>query len=121
MKNVFFEPDDLKSTLAFVYMIIVVIAAVLIFCSCTTTEKTAVIRLDGSKSYDPDGYIAKWSWRQLSGPAVIIRNRLSDTTRANTSNKEVSYSFELTVTDNKGATDKDTVTVEYKKASPVFY
>jgi hypothetical protein len=95
---------------------------ILVFASsCTTTEKTAVIRLDGSKSYDPDGYISKWSWRQLSGPAVIIRNRLSDTTTANASDKEVSYSFELTVTDNQGAVDKDTVTIGYKKKSPKLF
>lgn len=93
-----------------------------LFCSCTTSKQTAVvsIRLDGSKSYDLDGYIAKWSWRQLAGPAVVIKNKSSDTTRAGV-DKEASYTFELMVTDDKGAIAKDTVTVEYKKNSPAFF
>ncbi len=78
------------------------------------------IRLDGSKSYDPDGYITKWSWRQLSGPTVNIKNKWSDTTRAGV-DKEATYTFELMVTDEKGAIGKDTVTVEYKKTSPAFF
>lgn len=99
-----------------------IIILISLFCSCTTSKQSIVsIRLDGLKSYDPDGYIAKWSWRQLTGPTVIIKNRLSDTTRAEATDKEVSYTFELTVTDDKGATGKDTVIINYKKESPGFF
>ena len=103
-------------------MIIVVFIAVFILCSCTASKKTTVtkIELDGSKSYDPDGNIVSWLWRQLSGPALMIKNKASQKTEAIV-NKEAIYSFELTVTDNRGGIGKDTATVEYKKQTSRFF
>lgn len=122
MNNGFFEEEDFKKKSAIIMMIIVLVAGSLIFCSCSTSKQASVvsIRLDGTKSYDPDGYIVKWLWRQISGPEVIIKNISSDTTIA-VINKEASYTFELKVTDDKGATGKDTVTVEYTKNSHAFF
>lgn len=89
---------------------------ILFFLSCTPIISTTVIPatfyLDGSKSYDPDGYIAKYEWRQISGSAAQIANSDSSVTTAKIP-KKGSYSFELKVTDNQGATDKDTVLVNY--------
>lgn len=122
MKNGFFEPEDLKKPSHITMMIIVVIIAVFTLCSCTMSKKTTItkILLDGSKSYDPDGYIVSWSWRQVSGPALTIKNKASKKTEAIV-NQEASYSFELTVTDNRSGTDKDTTTVVYKKESPKYF
>ncbi|HQY10584.1 MAG TPA: T9SS type A sorting domain-containing protein [Ferruginibacter sp.] len=66
--------------------------------------------LSGSGT-DTDGTIAGYEWQQLSGPS---NNVLSSTNTATTSINnlvEGVYVFELTVTDNKGATGKDIVTV----------
>ena len=66
--------------------------------------------LSGSGT-DTDGTIVRYEWQQLSGPS---NNVLFSTTTAITFiNNLVDgvYVFELTVTDNKGATGKDIVTV----------
>jgi hypothetical protein len=67
------------------------------------------ITLTGSGT-DADGTVVGYSWRQISGPVdklvslhtpvTVLDNLIAGT-----------YIFELTVTDNKGATDKDTVKV----------
>ncbi len=64
--------------------------------------------LNGRYSYDPDGTIAKYEWKQLTGPTVHL-------IRSNTSSPHfkaprvpdypvVQLIFELTVTDDDGAT-----------------
>lgn len=80
--------------------------AILIFCSCTTTEQ---LKLDGSKSFDPDGYIVKYEWRQIEGQKLNFKSAF---VRPVMSIKKGVYKFELTVTDNQGAIDKDTVTIK---------
>ena len=71
------------------------------------------VTLDGSASFDADGSIANYSWRQISGPATT-----TITPASSASSKSVAsgltagvYLFELTVTDNQGATGKDTVQI----------
>ncbi len=68
--------------------------------------------LDGSRSYDPDGRIVKYEWSQVSGPRRARFNSTSLPT-VNIWNLERSgeYRFRLTVTDDKGATDQNTVVV----------
>ena len=86
---------------------------ILILSSCTVLKPAAskeVIRLDGSESYDPDGHIVSYFWRQISGLPVQIENAKAPITYGNFQGKGV-YKFELTVIDNDGATDKDTATV----------
>jgi hypothetical protein len=71
--------------------------------------------LDGSASRDPDGQITSWSWIKIAGPATgAIQN--ANTAKPAVSNLERgSYEFELTVTDNKGATSKDRVKINVLK------
>ena len=73
------------------------------------------VELDGSRSYDPDGTIVNYYWNQVSGPSnSVITN--SGTTKPTVSNLIVgTYVFQLTVTDNSGATDYDQVTVTVNK------
>lgn len=72
--------------------------------------------LDGSGSYDPDGAIANYSWNKLSGPgSVTIVN--SNTPRPSVLGLQVGqYVFELTITDNSGATGTDRVTITVNPA-----
>ena len=76
----------------------------------------AAATLSGSGT-DVDGTIVSYKWRQISGPAdkltspntavTILDNLIAGT-----------YKLELTVTDNKGATGKDTVSVDATVAIP---
>lgn len=72
---------------------------------------TLAVQLDGSKSKDQDGSIKSYSWKKLSGPAlaVIVTPNAQKTTL--TGLLAGSYVFELTVTDDAGATGTDQVTV----------
>jgi K+-transporting ATPase c subunit len=66
--------------------------------------------LNGSGT-DPDGTIASYQWRKISGPLLFnILNPLQAITIVN-SLVAGSYQFELQVTDNLGAINKDTVNV----------
>jgi ribosomal protein L14 len=67
--------------------------------------------LDGSASSDPDGQIVVHRWRQVSGPTVV---RITAPTAARTNVEGLlpgEYVFELTVTDNEGATASATVKI----------
>lgn len=66
--------------------------------------------LDARKSKDEDGSIKKYSWIKVSGPAAVIGYSGGAYTKA-TNLKEGQYIFELVVTDNKGATATDRVTI----------
>lgn len=67
------------------------------------------IYLNGSASNDPDGTITLYTWAKISGPgAITIVN--SNTSLPNIDGVQAGeYVFELTVTDDKGATAKDQV------------
>ncbi|MCS6953400.1 MAG: PKD domain-containing protein [Bryobacteraceae bacterium] len=76
-----------------------------------TTER--VVRLDGSRSYDPDGDPISFAWRFIGPRHAEIQN-------ANTPNPVVrflhawgEYIFELTVTDAWGLSSTDTVRVNF--------
>lgn len=64
----------------------------------------STISMNGSASYDPDGYIAKYRWTQESGPALTMSQPDS---AKNVARGVVagSYVFRLVVTDNGGLTD----------------
>lgn len=78
-----------------------------------TVDEGTAAALDGSGSRDLDGTITAYQWRQLSGPSVV----LTGADQANASftappvDADTVLGFELTVTDNQGATDVDTVDV----------
>jgi len=65
------------------------------------------------------GYIAGYFWRQISGTSVTITTPLSSYTQVGFFVTAGTYSFELTVTDNVGATGKDTVSVIVNSAANI--
>jgi len=71
------------------------------------------IDFDGSKSDDPDGTIDLYEW-DWDNDGVYDYNSTSNTT-SHTFNAVDTYSVTLRVTDNEGATDKDTIVVVISK------
>ena len=77
------------------------------------------ITLDGQSSYDPDGQIVAYQWNQISGAHIRLKNadqavvsfRAPKIKRKQTG----SLVFELTVTDDQGASATDTVIVNIAK------
>jgi hypothetical protein len=67
--------------------------------------------LDGSKSGDPDGKISAWQWTKFSGhdSFTIMSATAAITTVKNL--KAGAYQFELKVTDDEGASARDTVMI----------
>lgn len=77
----------------------------------TITLPTNTANFNGTASSDPDGTIVSYSWNKLSGPgATTIVNSNTATASAIGLVAGV-YVFELTVTDNSGATSTDQVMV----------
>lgn len=72
--------------------------------------------LDGSASFDPDGTITGYVWVKITGPASGSVSSPSMMMSPVTGLAAGIYTFELTVTDNSGAQDRDTVTIEVKEA-----
>ncbi len=72
---------------------------------------TSSVSLNGSRSNDPDGTIATYAWTQVSGPSTATLT--NDSTVSPTASDLVAgqYIFQLTVTDNDGATDNAQVKV----------
>ena len=73
------------------------------------------ITLDGNRSYDPENQPLKYSWIQLEGETVSINNANGITptfTSPIVVNGEIKIlTFELTVFDDNGRSDSDTVTI----------
>ncbi|HTL07046.1 MAG TPA: PKD domain-containing protein [Chitinophagaceae bacterium] len=72
--------------------------------------------LDGSASYDADGSIVTYSWNKVSGPGAITIVNSNTASPSVIGLSEGQYSFELTVTDNKGSITKDQVLVTVQPA-----
>ena len=74
---------------------------------------SATVQLDGSASADADGSIVSYSWQQIDSSGYSVS--LSDATAAQPTftapavAAETALSFELTVTDDDGSQDADTV------------
>src|SRR5262249_3762714 len=84
-----------------------------------TVSARASVALTGGSSTDPDGAIASFAWRQVSGPAVTLSTTSGVTTtftaptvKGGTSAQLV---FELKVTDDDGAAATDQVVVTVVK------
>ena len=72
---------------------------------------TESLIFDGSHSYDPDGYLSRWSWDfgdGTNGNGEKTTHAYQDTGL---------YTVTLKVTDNKGATADDTITVQITTAN----
>ena len=79
------------------------------------TLPTNSTSLSGSGS-DPDGTVSSYQWRKISGPSQY---NISSSTKAQATASSLvqgSYKFELTVTDNAGASVKDTMQVTVNAA-----
>nr|WP_295865987.1 PKD domain-containing protein [uncultured Chitinophaga sp.] len=77
----------------------------------TITLPVNSVQLDASSSYDPDGIITGYDWKQTSGPSASV---LADNTSSNTSAgslKQGVYTFQLTITNNAGTKVTTNVTV----------
>jgi len=76
------------------------------------------ITLDGSASYDPENDPIRFQWLQVAGPAVSLAG--ANTSKATfTSVEGQSYSFRLTVTDDKGASSVARVNVTTQRTPQV--
>ncbi len=71
----------------------------------------ATVFLDGSGSYDSDGFIDLYQWEQLSGENVTLSTYNGEVCSFETSVTPGSFSFSLTVTDNEGSTSSDIIHV----------
>ena len=72
---------------------------------------SALAVLSGIYSADADGSITQYSWKQVSGPAAAVIAQAASVTTAVSGLIEGDYVFELTVTDNAGASATARVTV----------
>ena len=68
-------------------------------------EGKATVLLDGGRSYDPDGSIERWAWEDGKG------NVIGDTSQIRVRLSGGVHVFHLTVTDDRGASSKSTITV----------
>jgi hypothetical protein len=80
-----------------------------------TTTSTSVT-LNGSGS-DPDGTIASYAWSKVSGSGGTITSPNSASTTI-TGLSVGTYTFRLTVSDDKGATGSDDVTITVNSVPP---
>ena len=75
------------------------------------------VRLDGSQSFDIDGEIVSYFWTQISGPDVSIIGPDNDNPLVKAPPSSETLTFELTVTDDDGGTNTDTVEVTFTTAA----
>lgn len=76
----------------------------------TITLPTSSVQLSSS-SYDPDGKIVTYAWSQVSGPNTATFNNKASSMPTVSNLVAGSYTFKLTVTDDRGATASATTTV----------
>ncbi|MGF1778227.1 glycosyl hydrolase family 18 protein [Vibrio nomapromontoriensis] len=76
-------------------------------------EGPVSVSLSGANSTDSDGVIASYAWVQTSGSPLVLVGENSATLNVDVPEvtQVTSYGFTLTVTDNAGAANSDTVTV----------
>jgi hypothetical protein len=87
-------------------------------------DEAQTVTLSGLNSHDPDDGIVQFQWRQIQGDPVVLSAPDQETTAFTTPDVNMdgqSLVFELTVTDSKGATAKDTciVNVTWVNEAPV--
>jgi PKD domain/Secretion system C-terminal sorting domain len=83
----------------------------------TVAATAASVGLDGSASYDPDGTISQYAWVQISGAGGVTITNSGTVNPTLFGLQPGVYVFELTVTDNQGATATDQVTITVSAAT----
>ncbi|RYZ42995.1 MAG: T9SS type A sorting domain-containing protein, partial [Sphingobacteriales bacterium] len=73
--------------------------------------------VDGSASSDADGFIASYRWSRVSGPAQFTIARADNAVTEINGLVQGVYVFRLTVTDDKGLTHTDDITITALAAS----
>ncbi len=78
-----------------------------------TADANTEVKLDGSKSTDPDGDNLKFAWSQTKGSDVKLSDKHATTPSfvAPEVDKETEMQFELLVDDGNGGTSKDVVKI----------
>src|SRR4030095_11527836 len=74
-----------------------------------TTQLT--VNIDASTSYDVDGFVSGYNWRQLAGPSTVLIACATCATTNITNLANGTFRMEVEVTDNLGAKTKDTVQI----------
>ncbi len=71
-------------------------------------DGTSVIILDGSRSFDRDGTISQWTWRDSGS------RQIGTTPKVKVRLRKGNHTFTLTVADDAGASTTDAVTVQVR-------
>lgn len=77
----------------------------------TITLPTSSVTVNGSSSTDPDGTISTYLWTKTSGPSGGTISSPNSASTNITGLQAGTYVFTLTVTDDDGAEDTDTITI----------
>jgi hypothetical protein len=85
----------------------------------TITLPTSTVNLNGSLSNDPDGTINTYSWKQLNGPNTSSITNATSPIAVAGNLVAGTYTYELTVTDNLGATGKASVIINVNPAPAI--
>jgi tetratricopeptide (TPR) repeat protein len=85
-----------------------------------TVQAHDLLTLNGSMSRDNDGKIISYTWKQITGPSLDLKNSSTATPRliARALSKDTQIKYSLTVKDNKGAISNPDTTVVTIKATP---
>ncbi len=83
----------------------------------TITLPTNSVTLNGGSSSDPDGSILKYEWKQVSGPSTAGIASVNGTSTQVTSLVQGSYTFRLTIWDNKYEPASDDVVINVNAAA----
>jgi hypothetical protein len=82
-------------------------------------NSTGLISLNGASSSDQDGVISSYVWVKISGPDGGVLNSPTSASTTVSALGTGTYVYKLTVTDDDGATDTDTVNIVVGGASNV--
>ncbi|MEG3695478.1 glycosyl hydrolase family 18 protein, partial [Vibrio coralliirubri] len=79
-----------------------------------TVQGPITVRLNGENSTDPEGGELDYSWKQVSGELLNVRGESSDsvTVEVPAVTQDETYVFELTVVDEHGLSDSDTIEIK---------
>jgi len=83
----------------------------------TITLPISAVNLLGSAT-DPDGTISSYAWSQVGGTQAVIASPSTASTNITGLTTPGERRFRLTVTDNRGATGTDEVTITVNSATP---